>query len=415
MDSFKPKLRFPEFKDDWNLYSLRDFIVKIESGWSPVCLAENVKEGEWGSLKTTSISWEGYFPNENKKLPTNLEPRKNTEVVIDDILITRVGPFDRVGVVVHVNKPWKHLMVSDNMFRLKLRGEIFAPFVPLILGSSNVQALWKQKIAGLAAAQVVINQQTIFSTELILPSLEEQTRIANFLSSVDEKLNLLKEKKALLEEYKKGVMQKIFNQEIRFKDDNGNDFEDWEEKTIGEVCKLQGGYAFKSNLFKTSGIPIIRISNISNNNNHIELNNIVFYDKIENDNNFLVKNGDLLIAMSGATTGKSSVYNLNYNSYLNQRVGLFKSKIKELYYPYLIQFVFSIEFEKQLDSVLVAGAQPNISSSSIENFNLPLPCLKEQTKIANFLSAIDEKIELVSNQIKDTHEYKKGLLQQMFV
>ena len=210
-------------------------------------------------------------------------------------------------------------------------------------------------------------------------------------------------------------MQKIFSQELRFKDDNGNDFADWEEKKLGEVCKLQGGFAFKSSLFNKRGVPIIRISNISNKNNHIDFNNIVYYDKIKNDDNFIIKNGDLIIAMSGATTGKSSVYNLNFDAYLNQRVGLFKSKSKELYYDFLIQFVFSAEFEKQLDAVLVAGAQPNISSVNIEMFNFPFPSLLEQTKIANFLTTIDEKINHCQGKIEKTQVWKKGLLQQMFV
>jgi type I restriction enzyme S subunit len=96
-------------------------------------------------------------------------------------------------------------------------------------------------------------------------------------------------------------------------------------------------------------------------------------------------------------------------------VGLFKTKTKQLYYPFLTQFVFSVEFEKQLDSVLVAGAQPNISSSNIENFEFPFPSLEEQTKIANFLSAIDDKINLCQAQIEKTEIYKKGLLQKMFV
>ena len=91
--------------------------------------------------------------------------------------------------------------------------------------------------------------------------------------------------------------------------------------------------------------------------------------------------------MSGATTGKASIYNLNEKAYLNQRVGLFRANKDKLYYGYLVQFVFSKLFYRQLDTVLVAGAQPNISSKDIEDFKFNLPCLKEQIKIRE-LSAL---------------------------
>ena len=250
---------------------------------------------------------------------------------------------------------------------------------------------------------------------LILPSKQEQDKIASFLTSVDTKIEQRSRKEELLQQYKKGVMQKIFSQEIRFKADDGSEFCEWEEKKLGDICKLQGGFAFKSEQFRKSGIPIIRISNISNINNYIDRENIVYYDAIPNDRNFSITNGDLIVAMSGATTGKASIYNLNEKAYLNQRVGLFRANKDKLYYGYLVQFVFSKLFYRQLDTVLVAGAQPNISSKDIEDFKFNLPCLKEQIKIANFLSSIDSKIEQVQKQLNFTKEFKKALLQQMFV
>ena len=110
-----------------------------------------------------------------------------------------------------------------------------------------------------------------------------------------------------------------------------------------------------------------------------------------------------------------TIYNLNEKAYLNQRVGLFRANKDKLYYGYLVQFVFSKLFYRQLDTVLVAGAQPNISSKDIEDFKFNLPCLKEQIKIANFLSSIDSKIEQVQQHLNSTKEFKKALLQQMFV
>lgn len=246
-----------------------------------------------------------------------------------------------------------------------------------------------------------------------IPPKEEQEKIAQVLMTWDEAIEKQEELIEQEKEFKKGMMQKIFSQKLRFKDENGNDYPEWQEKTLGEIGKLQGGYAFKSELFKTTGIPIMRISNISNKNNYIDKSNLVYYDSIENFNQFTLKKGDLIIAMSGATTGKLSIYNLDEISYLNQRVGLFKIDSKIMNYKYAIQYCFSKKFSSQIKNVLVAGAQPNISSKDIENFIFLVPSLPEQEKIADFLSIIDEKIEILEKKLEELKEQKKGLMQKL--
>jgi type I restriction enzyme S subunit len=413
IEQIQPKLRFPEFKGDWKIYSFRDFIIKIESGWSPICLSEPAINGEWGSLKTTSISWDGYFPEENKKIPDSLEPKPNTEVKVDDILITRVGPFDRVGVVAHVNKNWKKLMVSDNMFRLKLSENILPSFAPLILGSISVQNSWKKKIAGLASAQVVINQQTIFSTLIRLPSLPEQTKIATFLSAVDEKLNLLKEKKQALEDYKKGMMQKIFSQEIRFKDDNGKDFPDWEEKTLGEISQvITKGTTPKK--FVESGIKFIKTECFEGSN--INISKCLFIDNIIHENELkrsILKENDILFAIAGSIGKVNIITKEILPANTNQALAIIRLKKNENHF-YIFQILKSDVMLKFITESVSTGAQPNLNLEQMNSFSFLYPSLTEQTKIANFLSAIDEKIALVSEQIEASTEYKKGLLQQLF-
>lgn len=415
METLQPKLRFPEFKNDVTSYKNHLFndLFMFSTG-------KNIKQSEASpDFQVPCVRYGELYHMYNEVIrhvinKTNLDITELHFSKGNEILLPSAGedPLDigsasaltvenvAIGRTINVLRPLKENIYSQ------------------IFVSYYINHKLKVKISTLAKGSSISNvyNSDLKTLEINLPSLPEQTRIANFLSAVDEKLYLLKEKKALLEEYKKGTMQKIFNQEIRFKDEDGEEFGDWEEKSLGEVAKLQGGYAFRSSEFKDEGIPIIRISNVSNKHNFIESNNLVYYRRLAKDENFLLKKGDLLIAMSGATTGKSCIYNLEVKGYLNQRVGLFVNKNKEvLYYPYLIQYVFSADFLKQLESVLVAGAQPNVSSNDIESFILFLPCIEEQTKIAQFLSAIDDKIGLVGNQIEETVAYKKGLLQGMFV
>ena len=211
--------------------------------------------------------------------------------------------------------------------------------------------------------------------------------------------------------------------EVLFMDDNKRipplrfpGFEgEWEEKKLGEMCYIQGGYAFKSNMFLNEGHPIIRIGNIQN-GIEIDDEKTVYTNGEEVNEKFIVQKGDLLVAMSGATTGKTGIYFKEDIAYLNQRVGLFK-KVESggLYYPFLYGIVDSNNYHNQLKQSLVAGAQPNISPSDIENINFNFPSLPEQQKIADCLLTLDEVIELETQKLEQLQLYKKGLLQQLFV
>ncbi len=193
---------------------------------------------------------------------------------------------------------------------------------------------------------------------------------------------------------------------------------EWILTPVGKYYKVQGGFAFRSSEFKKSGTPIIRISNIPNEGIYIDISNSVYYDRIENEVNFLISKGDLLIAMSGATTGKTAVYNQIGKAYLNQRVGLFKSINSHNYYPFICQWVKSNYFYAQLKRTLAAGAQPNISSKDIESFIWAYPngnnSFAEQKKIADCLSSLDKYIDAAKRKLELLKEHKKGLMQRLF-
>lgn len=395
-----PQLRFPEFDGEWNEKKIGNFgkvsmckrILKAQTsnnGNIPF-----YKIGTFGKKANAYISQQLFDNYKNKY----------SYPKIGDILISAAGTIGRT--VVFDGTP-AYFQDSNIVWIDNDENIITNSFLHLCY--QNVR--WNTENTTIPR----LYNGSLREIKIYLPSLPEQTKIATFLTAVDKRINLLKKKKAKLEKYKKGVMQKIFSQEIRFKDDNGNDFPDWEEKKLGDICKVQGGFAFKSSNFIDKGIPVIRISNISNNNNFIDTSNMVYYEKIQNGQNYIIRKGDLLIAMSGATTGKTSIFNLEDIAYVNQRVGLFKSLSAELFYPFVIQYVLYDDFKNQLKSLLVAGAQPNISSNDIESTTIQLPKKDEQIKIANFLSSIDKSIEKLGNQIDNSIMFKKGLLQKMFV
>ena len=190
--------------------------------------------------------------------------------------------------------------------------------------------------------------------------------------------------------------------------------QEWEVKALGEAYKLQGGYAFKSELFADIGIPIVRISNLPMDSNIVDITDCVYYPNTESiKEQFIIKQGMLLIAMSGATTGKTAVYNNQNSSYLNQRVGMFCSKNDDITYNYLLQLVQSPLYSNALKPLLIAGAQPNIAPSDVENMKFPVPPMEEQWKIAEILGVWDEAIEKQSRLIERLELRKRALMQRL--
>ena len=236
--------------------------------------------------------------------------------------------------------------------------------------------------------------------KIYIPSSQEQTKIANFLSLIDKKIEKIGEKKRLLEEYKKGVMQKIFSQKIRFKpdhtsgkNDNGNPYPDWIEKKLGELCDIRTG-----KLDANAMVPMGKYRF------YTCAKNYYYIDNYEFDTNALIISGN------GANVGYIHHYQGKFNAYQRTYV-LDKFKNNILYLKYFLDcFLY-----KRIIKEKKEGNTPYIIISTLSNMRIFLPFKNEQTKIADFLSAIDKEIELINKQIEQTKTYKKGLLQQMFV
>ena len=166
----------------------------------------------------------------------------------------------------------------------------------------------------------------------------------------------------------------------------------WTICKISDLCKIENGFAFSSDDYKTSGIPLIRISNITNNT--IDLSDCVYIENIEINDKYIISKGDLLIAMSGATTGKMGVYMNNNISYLNQRVCNVKiidnSILLHSYRNYFLQSKVS-----EILKLAYGGAQPNISTTMIGNFEILLPPYNEQERIVSTIESIFTQIDSI--------------------
>ena len=243
--------------------------------------------------------------------------------------------------------------------------------------------------------------------KLTLPEFEEQQKIASFLTKVDDKIIQLTKKSELLEHYKKGVMQKIFKQELRFKDEHGNEFPEWEHV---------GGNVLFDNISDknhNSDLPILAITQDKGAipRDLIDYNISVTEKSV--DSYKVVQKGDFVISLR---TFQGGIEYSNYKgicspAYIVLRPSSEKVN-REFYKFYLKTETYIRQLQKNLEGIRDGKM---ISYKYFSEIKLPFPCFDEQVKIAKFLQSIDNKIDLVNFQLSQANTWKKGLLQKMFV
>lgn len=195
---------------------------------------------------------------------------------------------------------------------------------------------------------------------------------------------------------------------IKFK----NFYEKWNRKKLQRIAPLRGGFAFKSEKFQKCGVPIVRISNIKFDGT--VGGEFEYYSKINSDEKFVLRGRSILLAMSGATTGKIAMLDSEEEYYQNQRVGYFQNT-GAVNYDFLSSVLQTKEFTNQLNSVLVAGAQPNISSKEIDSFVLYIPeSLDEQSTIGSLFCTIDDLLASYKDNLANYQSLKTTMLSKMF-
>lgn len=272
------------------------------------------------------------------------------------------------------------------------------------------------KTTSMRSGQPGINANEYASYSFSVPSLPEQRKIADLLSAVDDVIAAQEAEVAAWEKRKKGVMQKLFSQEVRFKADDGSEFPEWEEKTLGDLGRLRNGYAFKSDTYVPHGkYRVITIANVQGERYVTELERANTVNQIPDNiaSWQILKESDILISLTG-NIGRVSL-NTGCDNLLNQRVGLFEvfSPISDR--QWVFQRLSANDFRNAMEGEGQGAAQKNISRGDVESFPLSVPSLPEQRKIADCLTSLDDVIAKAKDELDAWRELKKGLLQQMFV
>ena len=396
-----PKTRFNEFNRNWSrekVGSICDFIVPGRN--KPTNFI-----GEIPWITTPDINHHGIISSSKNDLKISKEEAKKIGSKIvprDSIVISCVGELGLVAIT------GTNVVINQQLHAFLPSEKINSKF---LLYALSVKQRYMNKVATKTAVPYM-NKTNCNSIPIIFPELPEQQKIACFLSAMDKKIQQLTQKKGLLEAFKKGVMQQLFSQEIRFKKEDGKEFPEWEEKKLGNICDVRDG-THESPKYFDEGYPLITSKNLMADGS-IDFANINFISKVDFDNfnkRSLVERGDIIFGMIGTIGNPVLVKN---DGFAIKNVALIKEK-KVLKNPFLIHYLKSFLILKQFHRQNTGGTQKFIALGTIRDLEISVPSEKEQQIIADFLSTIDKKIEAVTQQLEKTQSFKKGLLQQMFV
>lgn len=377
-----PALRFKEFNEEWSVKRLTDVAERIGDGLHSTPVYD--KNGQY------------YFVNGNNLTNNKIEISENTKRVNADEYLKHKIELTTQTVLISINGTIGNLAFFNNekvvlgksACYINLKKSENKHFVFNLLQTSNITSHFDKELTGSTIKNLSLT--TIKNTKAFFPSYQEQTKIANFLTAVDEKITQLTQEHDLLTQYKKGVMQQIFSQHLRFKNDDGQDFSEWTHDSLESYSEtIQSG---KSKSRKDIGKYIVYGST----------------GAIGFSNEFEYQGKNILIARVGANAGYLYEVNGSYGVSDNTLILALKKPNNHSFFLNLLTYA-------NLNKLVFGSGQPLITGGLLKSLSVMIPCVDEQTKIANFLTAIDDKITVAQTQLQATKNYKQGLLQQMFI
>lgn len=406
-----PKLRFSEFNSGWKNVTLGSLSKLVTSGsrdWAQHYSAMGSKFIRMTNLSRDQID---LLLDDMRyvDVSSNSSDGRRTSLISGDILMSITAELGKIGVI---PDGFGEAYINQHTALIRLNVGVNPRFIAQLLGTKRQN----KKINKLndAGAKAGLNLPTIKSLEIAIPDSGEQKKIASFLAVIDQKISSLTKKHNLLIQYKKGVMQKIFDQEIRFKERGGKDFPKWDICTLNErVLSIGSGGTPRSTTaaYYSGGIPWVSIADMTEQGKYIsKTKKTLSSEGLKNSSAKLFPVGTVLYAMY-ASIGECSLAEIEVST--SQAILGIQAKPSELNNEFLYHWLCSIK-----DRVILMGqqgTQSNLNLEIVKNFEMNLPSLPEQMVIKSFLNTLDENIRIYGKRVELIKQYKQGLLQQMFV
>lgn len=413
LEGKKPLIRFPEFEGLWEHKQLSELLS--------VSKAKNL-DLKYDKSDVLSVSGELGIVNQIKHLGRSYAGASVHNyglVEIGDIVYTKSPLKANPYGIIKINKGQAGIVSTlYAVYKVKSKsadGTFLDHYFSL---DANTNRYLRPLVRKGAKNDMKINNSYVLNDRIFVPSLAEQRKISHFFNLIDNRIKALEEEKGLMEKYKKGVTRRIFDLSIRFIDSNGQNYPEWREFKLGSIGNTYSGLSGKTKVDFGSGKPYITYKQIFD-STKIDTSKFDFVEIGTGENQNCVKYGDVFFTTSSETPreiGYSSVLLDEIpDLYLNSFCFGYRIKSFDVLLPQFAQFLFmSNPFREQVYKLAQGSTRYNMSKRELMKTKVLLPVKEEQNQIANFLSLIDKKITLLSDQIKRTKEYKNGLLQQMF-
>ncbi|PSW41147.1 restriction endonuclease subunit S [Photobacterium leiognathi] len=429
-----PKLRFGEFDGNWQELYLAD-VATIQAGFAYKSIDMSQSPKDYQLIKMSNV-----YQNELRldRNPAYWDKVSKSDARFlmksGDIVLTLTGTVGKTdfGYTAQIPCDGKFLLNQRLVYLRSIDGVSDPKFLLSKLRTSRFYYKFFAEAKGGTGNQANVGMSELAKIKLSYPLYPEQQKIASFLSKVDEKIMLLTEKKDKLTEYKKGVMQQLFNgsfQEqdgqltfipptLRFKADDGSEFPDWEEKTMVSLFpQIRNGFVGTATPFYASsdnGVKYLQGKNIKK--NRIDDSGLIYVN-----NTFHVKNtksqlkvDDIVMVQSGHV-GECARITKEFDGANCHALLVASPNLEKVNSSYFVYYFYSPIGKAQTHKITTGNTIKHILGSDLKDIKVNAPSLSEQTKIASFLSTIDQKIDLANSQLDKAKEWKKGLLQQMFV
>jgi type I restriction enzyme S subunit len=314
-----------------------------------------------------------------------------------DLLFARRGEIGRHALVKDSEHGW---LCGTGCFLVRLNQEVADPSLVSYFLSTDDSLEWLNRHAS-GVVMPNLRNQVLQKAPVQVPCLAEQKEISRILSTVERAIEAQERIIQTTTELKQALMQKLFSEGLRGEPQKETEIglvaESWEVVELGVHCRVQSGFAFRSQDYTNGNntIPITKIGDIQNGGVfYTERSSYVpegFWDDRRLDQ-FKLNTGDVLIALTGATTGKIGVFQHSFRAFLNQRAGRFLTDEEGLKRCFLPNLVRQPYFQSEISSNILVAAQGNISPKQIEEIKIGLPAIHAQQEIASILDMLERKV-----------------------
>lgn len=410
----KPKIRFKGYQEDWEQRKLGNITVKIGSGKTPLGGKSAYVETGIPLIRSQNVNGDKVdFADIVYIDEATDELMANSRVYTNDVLLNITGASIGRSAVY---EGLESANVNQHVCIIRPTEGHQPDFIQLNLSSDNGQKQIDASQAG--GGREGLNFQEIGKMQFSFPSLNEQKAIGRYFNCLDHLITLHQRKREEMKTLKKYMLQKMFPQngqlvpQIRF----SGFTEDWEQRKFGDYNDLMTGYPFESDKFSEDGIKLVRGMNVKRGYLDFSEDICVKWNSCVGLENFLLKDGDILIQMDGALIGKSyaKIKENQLPALLVQRVTRARTNNKFASQDFMYQTI-QRDFLRYIEMNKTETAVPHLSLNDIRNFEIMVPCLAEQKKIGEYFDSLDNLITLHQQKCDELRNIKKFMLQNMFV